>query len=92
MLFIWTFLAAFVVVLGPLWEGREGCYTTFRGIYWDLSGQTHKLREWQNSHPEQLHAVRSQVSAQLGVLRYYDGHLVSAERPLDTILESKEKA
>ncbi|KAM9936389.1 hypothetical protein OXX80_004060 [Metschnikowia pulcherrima] len=92
VLFIWTFLAAFVVVVGPLWEGREGCYTTFRGIYWDLSGQTHKLREWQNSHPEQLHAVRSQVSAQLGELRYYDGHSVSAERPLDTILESKEKA
>lgn len=63
--FIWSFLTAFVVIIGPVWEGRMGLYTTCRGIYWDLTGQTWKLRAWQNAHPEQLHAVQSQVSAQL---------------------------
>lgn len=65
VLFIWSFCTAFTVIIGPLWEGRVGIYTTMRGIYWDLTGQTYKLREWQNAHPEQLHAVQSQVSAQL---------------------------
>lgn len=65
VLFIWIFFSAGIVIIGPLWEGREGLYTTFRGIYWDLSGQTHLLREWQNSNPEKMHSVQSQVSAQL---------------------------
>lgn len=76
VLFIWSFFTAFVVIIGPLWEGREGCYTTFRGIYWDVTGQTHKLREWQNAHPEQLHAVRSQVSAELAKLTTIEGKVV----------------
>lgn len=45
VLFIWTFFTAFTVIIGPLWEGRHGLYTTFRGIYWDLSGQGYKLKE-----------------------------------------------
>lgn len=77
VLFIWSFMTAFVVIIGPLWEGRQGCYTTFRGIYWDLTGQTHKLREWQNEHPEQLHAVRSQVSAELAKIVTINGRLVN---------------
>lgn len=74
--FIWSFFTAFVVIVGPAWEGRHGLYTTFRGIYWDLTGQTWKLREWQNAHPEQLHAVQSQVSAQLVKMTSLDGRVI----------------
>lgn len=74
--FIWSFFTAFTVVLGPIWEGRNELYHTLRGIYWDLTGQTWKLREWQTSHPEQMHAVRSQVSAQLVRMTSLDGRLV----------------
>lgn len=73
VLFIWSFFTAFVVIVGPVWEGRHGIYTTARGIYWDLTGQTYKLRAWQNAHPEQLHAVQSQVSAQLVNMTTLDG-------------------
>ena len=30
-----------------------------------MTGQTYKLRAWQNEHPEEMHAVRSQLQAQL---------------------------
>ncbi|ODV87331.1 hypothetical protein CANARDRAFT_26737 [[Candida] arabinofermentans NRRL YB-2248] len=62
---IWIFFSAFVVIIYPLWEGRHSLYTTSRGIYWDLTGQTYKLREWQEGHPEELHVVQSQVSAEI---------------------------
>ncbi|SCV01221.1 LAME_0G14840g1_1 [Lachancea meyersii CBS 8951] len=65
VLIIWIFFTGFAVCVYPLWEGREGLYTTFRGVYWDLSGQTYKLREWQNDHPEKMHVVQSQISARL---------------------------
>lgn len=60
---IWIFFSAFNVIIFPLIQGRHGIYTSLRGVYWDLTGQTHKLREWQNSNPEELHVVQSQVSA-----------------------------
>lgn len=62
---IWLFLSAFMVIIYPLYEGREGIYTSLRGIYWDCTGQTHKLREWQNDNPEKMHVVRSQISAEV---------------------------
>ncbi|SJM88179.1 probable Urea active transporter [Zygosaccharomyces bailii] len=65
VLIIWLFITAFWVIIFPLWQGREGIYTTFRGIYWDLSGQSHKLKEWQMEHPEELHVVQSQLSARM---------------------------
>lgn len=71
--FIWSFFTAFTVIIGPVWEGRRGLYTTFRGIYWDLTGQTWKLRAWQNAHPEELHAVQSQVSAQMVKMAAFNG-------------------
>lgn len=63
--FIWIFFTGFMVIVYPLYEGREGIFISLRGIYWDVSGQSHKLVEWQNDHPEQLHVVQSQVSAEL---------------------------
>jgi len=63
VLIIWLFFTGFMVCIYPLWEGRHGIFTTLRGLYWDLTGQTWKLREWQNSNPEQLHVVQSQISA-----------------------------
>lgn len=73
VLFIWTFITCFIVIIGPVWEGRYGIAYTFRGIYWDLTGQTWKLRQWQNDNPEQMHAVRSQVSAELAKINTIQG-------------------
>lgn len=53
--FIWIFFTGFIVTIVPLWDGRYQIFYTVRGIYWDCTGQTHKLRQWQNQHPEQLH-------------------------------------
>ena len=63
--FIWSCFTAFTVVIGPLWESRQSIALALRGMYWDLTGQSYKVKEWQNSHPEQLHVVTSQVNAQL---------------------------
>lgn len=95
VLFIWAFCTAFVVIIGPVWEGRHGLYTTFRGIYWDLTGQTWKLREWQDAHPEQLHAVQSQVSANLVKMTTLDGRVTEGgymtPHQIDVELESKKE-
>lgn len=82
VLFIWIFFSAFQVIIGPLIQGRSAIYTTCRGIYWDLSGQSYKLKAWQNAHPEQLHAVQSQVSARLAKAslgRVVDGKLPDSD-------------
>ena len=52
---IWIFFSLLIVGVYPVWESRYGIAHTFRGMYWDVTGQTYKLREWQNQHPEQLH-------------------------------------
>lgn len=52
---IWIFFSSFTVCILPLWEGRYGLFYTIRGMYWDATGQTHKLREWQDSNPEKMH-------------------------------------
>ena len=83
---IWMFISAFCVILYPLWEGRHGIYTTLRGIYWDCTGQTHKLREWQNSHPEELHIVKSQLSARMHNMETYDVNLDAA---IDDMIEHR---
>lgn len=75
VLIIWIFFSGFCVCVYPLWEGRHGLYTTGRGIYWDLSGQTHKLREWQNQNPEELHVVQSQISARIHTRRSSGGNI-----------------
>ncbi|KAL3229185.1 Urea active transporter [Nakaseomyces bracarensis] len=62
VMIIWIFCSAFCVCVFPVWEGRHGIYTTLRGIYWDLTGQSYKLTEWQTDHPEELHVVQSQRS------------------------------
>lgn len=59
---LWLFCSAFAVIVFPLVQGRHSIYTTCRGIYWDLTGQSHKLYEWQGQHPEELHVVQSQMS------------------------------
>ncbi|CDO93330.1 unnamed protein product [Kluyveromyces dobzhanskii CBS 2104] len=69
VLIIWIFFTAFCVCCYPLWEGRHGLYTTFRGIYWDLSGQTYKLREWQDANPTEMKAVQSQIVARVDSVR-----------------------
>lgn len=52
---IWIFFSSFVVCILPLWQGRYGLFYAIRGIYWDITGQSHKLREWQDSNPDKLH-------------------------------------
>lgn len=63
--FIWIFVAVIITVLGPLWESRTSIGETLRGIYWDLTGQGYKFKEWQTSNMEKMHSVQSQVRAQL---------------------------
>ncbi|KAI5961911.1 DUR3 [Candida pseudojiufengensis] len=82
VLFIWLFYTVFQVVLYPIWESRHTLSIIMKGIYWDLSGQSYKLKEWQLRHPEELHVVQSQINAQLnnelceqmsrGQVRYID--------------------
>ncbi|GMM38863.1 Dur3 protein [Saccharomycopsis crataegensis] len=63
--FIWIFFTGFVVVVYPLVEGREDIWFTMKGIYWDCTGQSYKLKAYQESHPEELHVVKSQISAKI---------------------------
>ncbi|VVT46620.1 uncharacterized protein SAPINGB_P001304 [Magnusiomyces paraingens] len=51
---IWIFCSGFIVVFLPLWDGKHQIINTIRGIYWDVTFQSHKLKEWQNEHPEEL--------------------------------------
>lgn len=64
---IWIFCSAFCVCLLPLWEGRLGIFYAVRGMYWDLSGQSQKLRDWQQSHPEKMHNPQGLVENLGGV-------------------------
>ncbi|CCD23198.1 Dur3p NDAI_0B01640 [Naumovozyma dairenensis CBS 421] len=84
VMIIWIFISAFCVCVYPLYEGRHGIYTTCRGIYWDLSGQTYKLREWQNDNPEELHVVKSQMSAKI---HKQTSRLGTLENNLDDVIE-----
>jgi len=52
---IWIFLSSFVVCILPLWQGRYGLFYAGRGMYWDITGQSQKLRDWQDSNPEKMH-------------------------------------
>ncbi|CAK9436368.1 uncharacterized protein LODBEIA_P09260 [Lodderomyces beijingensis] len=63
--FIWIFYACFQVIVYPIWESRDTLRNIGNGIYWDLTGQSHKLKEWQVAHPEELHVVQSQIDAVL---------------------------
>ncbi|CAI5757944.1 unnamed protein product [Candida verbasci] len=72
--FIWMFYTAFQVAIWPIWESRIGNFEIARGIYWDLTGQGYKLKQWQQQHPEKLHVVQSQIHAQLSnQIQVYDG-------------------
>ncbi|CAI5757945.1 unnamed protein product [Candida verbasci] len=75
--FIWLWYTAYQVIVAPIIESREGIYTTARGIYWDLTGQSYKLRQWQEEHPEKLHVIQSQIQAQLSnQIHVVDGKIV----------------
>lgn len=91
VLFIWGFVTTFVVCIGPLWESRTGAYYTLRGIYWDLSGQSYKLREWQLSNPDQLHAVKSQASRELATIVSLNGQPIGGgvTTPIDERMDEK---
>ncbi|KAI5957290.1 hypothetical protein KGF54_000218 [Candida jiufengensis] len=65
VLFIWLFFTIFMVVIYPIWESRRTLNIIVKGIYWDLSGQSHKVKEWQIRHPEELHVINSQINDQL---------------------------
>ncbi|CAK9438397.1 uncharacterized protein LODBEIA_P26210 [Lodderomyces beijingensis] len=74
--FIWIWYTVFQVGIYPVWEGRKSLAHAMRGIYWDCTGQTWKLRAWQNAHPEEMHAVQSQIRAQLSAPQVVDGQYV----------------
>lgn len=91
VLFIWIFFSAFIVIIGPIVESYDAIYNTMRGMFWDVTGQTYKLREWQDEHPEKLHAVNSQVRSQL-LARSNEEYLEGSEvvQNLDEVIEKKE--
>ncbi|KAI5953558.1 DUR3 [Candida jiufengensis] len=77
-------------IVFPIWESRGSIASTARGVYWDLTGQTYKLRAWQENHPEKMHAVRSQINAQLSNAQVVDGRSVEMEYPsIDDEIEKK---
>lgn len=78
---IWLFCSLFAVGVWPVWEGRQGIWHVMRGAYWDLTGQSRKLRDWQDEHPEELHAVISPVS-NISVIEGIEGSLENAPLPL----------
>lgn len=43
---IWLFLSLCLVGILPLWESRQGIFETVRGIYWDSTGQSYKVKRW----------------------------------------------
>ncbi len=59
---IWIFISSLIVNVFPLWQGRYEIYNTLRGIYWDVTGQSYKLKAWQESNPEELHVHMSRKS------------------------------
>lgn len=66
---IWLFISLFIIELLPLWQGRYAIAHTVRGVWWDLTGQSRKVRAWQEDHPEELHVAFSPVmSAISGVV------------------------
>ncbi|EDK43619.1 conserved hypothetical protein [Lodderomyces elongisporus NRRL YB-4239] len=94
--FIWIWYTVFQVIVYPIWEGRSSLASTARGIYWDCTGQTYKLRAWQNSHPEDMHAVRSQIQAQLSASRsapmVVDGRAVQTDMAnIDDAMSDEKK-
>ncbi|KAG5355040.1 Urea active transporter [Yarrowia sp. B02] len=62
---IWIFLSSYLVVIYPLWESRQGIFETFRGLYWDCTGQTWKLRRWQGQTEDKqmaAHGLQRSIS------------------------------
>ncbi|ANB12688.1 Dur3p [Sugiyamaella lignohabitans] len=63
---IWGMMGLLAVGVYPLIESRLAIAHTLRGIFWDLTGQSYKLRAWQNAHPEEMHGhVQRGVDAQI---------------------------
>ncbi|KAL6927037.1 hypothetical protein ACO0SA_004125 [Hanseniaspora valbyensis] len=65
IIIIWMFISAFIVVVGPLWEGRKSIWFVLKGIYWDLTGQSQRLVQYQLDHPEELTVVQSEVDKRM---------------------------
>lgn len=63
VMIIWVFICGMCVCVYPLYKGIKEIRNCLRGLYWDLSGKSYKLREWQNEHPEEMHVVQSQLGA-----------------------------
>lgn len=75
---IWIFFSAFLVVLYPLWESRQGIFETFRGLYWDCTGQTWKLRRWQGQTEDKQMAAHG-VTRTFSHLERLDGQEVESD-------------
>ncbi|CAI8501741.1 unnamed protein product [Hanseniaspora opuntiae] len=65
VIIIWMFISSFIVVFGPLYEGRRSIWFVLKGLYWDMTGQSERLAQYQIDHPEELLAVQSQVDKRM---------------------------
>lgn len=52
---IWIWCALFLVGVVPVWQGRAAIAHVCRCVFWDISGRSYKVRDWQRHHPEELH-------------------------------------
>lgn len=75
---IWIFLSSFLVVFLPLWESRQGIFETFRGLYWDITGQTWKLRRWQGQTVDKQMAAHG-LARTVSQIERFEGEEVEVE-------------
>jgi len=81
VIIIWMFISSFIVVFGPLYEGRKSIWFVLKGLYWDITGQSARLSQYQMDHPEELLAVQSQVDKRMYEIKD------PVDENIDTIME-----
>lgn len=81
VIIIWMFISSFIVVFGPLYEGRKSIWFVLKGLYWDITGQSARLSQYQMDHPEELLAVQSQVDKRMYEVKD------PVDENIDTIME-----
>ncbi|AOW02940.1 Sodium:solute symporter family-domain-containing protein [Yarrowia lipolytica] len=76
--FVWIFFSTIMVIIYPLWESRQGIFETLRGLYWDCTGQTWKLRRWQ-SQTENKQMAAHGVTRTISHIERLQGEEVESE-------------
>lgn len=86
---IWIFCSGFIVCLLPLWDGKKDIFYTIRGIFWDITGRSYKLREWQNRNPEKLH-LQEGTATTLEIIGYPKVGFETPETETEVVTSEKK--